>query len=70
MWQDSFNKPVIVLALFAFGMAVIPINDALIKLMSVYLSLGQILYWLFFGLCKINDCVLFSKIVFPSNTIR
>ena len=44
MWQDSFNKPVIVLALFAFGMAVIPINDALIKLMSVYLSLGQIMF--------------------------
>jgi drug/metabolite transporter (DMT)-like permease len=44
MWQDSFNKPVIVLALFAFGMGVIPINDALIKLMSVYLSLGQIMF--------------------------
>ena len=43
MWQDGFHKPVIVLALFAFGMAIIPINDALIKLMSVYLSLGQIM---------------------------
>lgn len=43
MWQDVFHKPVIVLALFAFGMAIIPINDALIKLMSVYLSLGQVM---------------------------
>jgi drug/metabolite transporter (DMT)-like permease len=43
MWQDGFHKPIIVLALFAFGMAIIPINDALIKLMSVYLSLGQIM---------------------------
>ena len=43
MWQDGFHKPVIVLALFAFGMAIIPINDALIKLMSVYLSLCQIM---------------------------
>lgn len=43
MWQDFFHKPVIVLALFAFGMAIIPINDALIKLMSVYLSLGQVM---------------------------
>lgn len=44
MWQDSFTKPTIVLALFAFGMTIIPINDALIKLMSVYLSLGQIMF--------------------------
>lgn len=43
MWQDVFHKPVIVLALFAFGMVIIPINDALIKLMSVYLSLGQVM---------------------------
>ncbi|MDB2391339.1 DMT family transporter [Alphaproteobacteria bacterium] len=44
MWQDGLHKPGVVLALFAFGMVIIPINDALIKLMSVYLSLGQIMF--------------------------
>ena len=43
MWRDSLTKPAVVLTLFAFGMVIIPINDALIKLMSVYLSLGQIM---------------------------
>ena len=43
MWRDSLTKPAVVLTLFAFGMVIIPINDALVKLMSAYLSLGQIM---------------------------
>lgn len=43
MLKDNMQKPIVVLALFAFGMGVIPINDALIKLMSAHLSLGQIM---------------------------
>ena len=38
------QRPFVALALLAFGMGMIPLNDALIKLMSVYMPLAEIAF--------------------------
>ena len=41
-FSEWFAKPYVALGSLAFGMAVIPVNDALIKLLADHMSLGQI----------------------------
>ena len=40
--MERFTKPIHALGLLGFAMAVIPLNDALIKIMSASISLGQL----------------------------
>ena len=40
--MERFTTPSYALGLLGLAMAVIPLNDALIKILSAYISLGQV----------------------------